>query len=221
MVLLAEYAEWAAREVLLLSPQKRIQDDWIPNWSRTLKAIQRAEGLFELFSITCARWEFLGSLYLGRTEDTSSKEAVKYVSHFLEPLNQNYRTIHDISGQDNSGSDFFTMLRNKPLHGYTPAAVAVQGGTEVIAWWIGSNPQAQKHHLQIQNGVMHVDASKFLFEFLASLDRFCTYLVQDKDIIDGRTPSDRWRRGFWARFKPKYMARDTWMQEGYERGIPA
>ena len=217
---LAEYADWAAREVLLPSPHKIIQDDWIPNWRRTLRAIQGAGGVFELLSIICARWEFLGSLYLGTTKDTSSTEAVEYVSHFLSPLNQNYRMIHNMSGQCTNGSDFFSMLRNKPLHGYTPAAVAVRGGTEVIAWWIGSDARAQKYHLQIRDGVMHVDGSKFLSEFLASLDRFCLYLVQDQDIIDGRTPSDRWRRGFWARFKPKYMEKSIWMQEGYERGIP-
>jgi hypothetical protein len=220
MMPLAEYADWVSREVLSPSPHERIRDDWIPKWSRTLKAVQGAQGIFELVSIICARWEFLGSLYLGTTQNTSSEEAVEYVSRFLSPLNHNYRMIHNISGQRTTGSEFFSMLRNQPLHGYTPAAISVHGGRQVVAWWIGSDEQAQEYHLQIRNGVMHVDANKFLSEFLASLDRFRIYLVQDQDIIDGRTPSDRWRRGFWARFKPKYMERDTWMQEGYERGIP-
>ena len=105
---------------------ERIQNDWIPNWSRTLKAIQMAKGLFEIFSIICARWEFLGSLYRGTTDDTNYGDAVEYVSHFLKPLNQDYQNIHGMSGRGSKSSEFFTMLRNKSFHGYTPAAIALQ-----------------------------------------------------------------------------------------------
>ena len=219
MIPLAKYANWVANEVLSLSPYERIQNDWIPNWSRTLKAIQMAKGLFEIFSIICTRWEFLGSFYQGTTDNTNYKDAVEYVSHFLYPLNQDYQNIHDMSSRGNRGSEFFTMFRNKSIHGYTPAAVALQNNTEVIGWWIGSNSQTQKYHLQIHNGLMHVDSNKFISEFLASLHGYSTYFMQDQDIVGGRRPSDRWHRGFWARFKPLHIEGD-WMQEGYRRGIP-
>ena len=65
-----------------------------------------------------------------------------------------------------------------------------------------------------------IDSNKFISEFLASLHGYSIYFMQDQDIIGGRTPSDRWRRGFWARFKPLYIKKDDWMQEGYQRGIP-
>jgi hypothetical protein len=64
---LMNYADWVKQEVLSVTPEDRLRTDWIPNWNKTLQAIISAEGIFEVLSIICARWEFLGGLYLGTT----------------------------------------------------------------------------------------------------------------------------------------------------------
>ncbi len=218
---LSDYARWVSQEVLSPSPESRLKDDWIPNWNRTLTAIRSADGIFELLSIICARWEFLGALYLGSTGDTGGKEVLAYTSHFLVPINSDYRQIHDISGQGGARSEFFTMFRNRVFHGYTPGAVALPGNTNVIAWLIGFNERTQTNHLRVVNGSMHIDGARFLCEFLHSLNDFAGYLHQNNDLINGRLPHARWQRAFWARFRPLYIQEDNWMQEGISRGIPS
>lgn len=216
---LTDYADWAQEVVLSQRPHERILTDWKPSWGKTLKAIKEADGLFELFSTIIARWEFLGGLYLGTTSDTNYYQAVQYASKFLEPYYQNYQRIHDMTGRGGNGSEFFSILRNKPFHGGTPSAIAKNGNTEVIGWWIGSDSDTQRYHLEIHKDVIYVDSDKFLSEFLDSLDHFSEYLQEDNDIQNNLKPSIRWYSGFWARFKPLYLPKDIWRNEGAIRGI--
>jgi len=217
---LRDYADGVFKVVNFEPSYKRIGKDWIPNWSRTLRAIQKAKGIFELYSTICARWEFLGGLYLGTTDDTNYEEALEYVSQFLIPINRKYASIIDISGQSNA-FEFFSIFRNKAVHGATPAAIATTNRTKVIGWWIGAEADlhTQKYHLQIKNGMIFVDGEKIISEFLTSLLNYSNYLRLDRDIMNGLKPSDRWIRAFWARFKPLNLEKAYWMNEGYQRGV--
>jgi hypothetical protein len=216
-----EYTNWAAKEVLSQIPEQRVRNDWIVSWSRTLNSIRTSDGIFELISTICARWEFLGGLYLGSTGSTDVQQAIAYVGRFLVPINGDYSRLHNMSGRAAGGSDFFTMFRNKTLHGGTPAAIALMGNASVVGWWIGFDELTQRNHLKIVNDNMHVNGDMSLCEFLSSLDAFAAYLEQNLDLLNGRLPSARWQRGFWARFRPLYFDQNVWIQEGGARRIPA
>jgi hypothetical protein len=217
---LKDYVEWVANEIFREKPYQQIKT-WIRKWERTLRAIQGAQGIFELYSLVCARWEFLGSLYLGTTGKTSVREAVEYISNFLMPINHDYTNIYSIrSGHHRS--DFFSIFRNNPLHSYTPAGIADSSRINIIGWCIGAieDPDIQKYHLQIHNTKLFVDGEKFVSEFLQSLHLFSEYFRLNSDIKDGLTPSYRWLKGFWWRFIPLNLQKDEWEHEGYCRGIP-
>lgn len=217
---LTGYANWAAGQVLSKDPYEKVQE-WILCWKDTLEAIEKADGLFEIFSIAIARWEFLGGLYLGTTTgETGNKDARKYVECFLCQINQDYKNTFSMSGLNSGDFDFYSVFRSKTFHGYIPVAVGQSNNKEVMGWLMGSDPQTQKYHLQVHNGSMHVDRGKFISEFIESLNRYSLYLKLDQDTAFKDNPSDRWRSAFWARFRPLYSDRESWMKEGYDRKIP-
>ena len=217
-----KYADGIKAEVTRILPEERVRKDWIINWERTMRAIADADGIFELISLICARWEFLGSLYRGNTDKTNYKDAIYYTSKFLVPINAHYNKIHNISGRQNARSDFFTMFRNKPLHGGTPAAVTRKGEGDIVSWNIGFDKETHTYHLQIREGRMHINGNIFLEEFISSLRGFADYLKENTQILDldGHQPEARFKRAFWARFEPLHYSHNDWMSEGYKRGIP-
>jgi hypothetical protein len=219
-MLIGTYADWVRGEVLGKAPE-----DWMATWRRgwqgVFDALVQQEAIFELISIVSARWEFLGALYEGTEGKSDVAQAIAYVAKFLEPINRDYAGIHNMTGSRAGGSDFFTMLRNKPLHGMTPAAAAIPGDREVIGWQIGVHLPSPREHLKMDaEKRIGVDGTKLRDELLSSMDDFRAYISQNADQLHGRLPADRWKRGFWARFTPRNVSTKKWMSQGYGRDIP-
>jgi len=157
---------------------------------------------------------------VGRTNAT---EAITYCQRFLEPVQPRYAALHDLTGRGAAGSEFFTMVRTKPLHGMTPAAVALPSGCEVIAWWIGVDGIDRQNHLLVDaSGKLHVSGCALAEELHDSLNSFSSHLRRGAGVdADGRTPRERWQRGLWARFCPSHVEPAGWMARGEALGIPA
>jgi hypothetical protein len=217
---IVKYADWTKGQVLLTNPADRVRTDWIVRWRITLDALIQADAIFEVLSVVAARWEFLGGLFSGVEGDTGAKDAIAYVNKFLVAINPAYRDIHDISGLGNPGSEFFSIFRNKPFHGGTPAAILLKNRKDLVGWKIGCiDATCAANHLQIKNDVIYVEGQKFVEEFMLSLNSYADYLEANTEQLGGRLPVARWQRGFWARFKPQNMSASVWMQEGVSRGI--
>lgn len=205
----------------LHSPDNLVRQ-WVEQWGRTYNALDGAHAYFELASIIAARWEFLGGLYLGNVDGSDNSEAIAYVARFIEPIQPRYKALHDATGRGEVGSDFFTMFRNKPLHGMTPAPSALQGDAELVGWWIGTGDGIKpSEHLTIDGrGNINVNVGLMRDEMLASMNAFAAYLEDNADTKDGRLPGARLQRSFWFRLKPRHFKSD-WMKVGNARGIPA
>ncbi len=213
-MLLANYAEWAENEVTKMDPVD-LTRGWAGAWGRTLEAM-RTLGVYEHAALVVAKWEFLGGLYKG-SETTDVKEARLFAGRFLQKhIEPKYVDVHDLSGRcATDGSDFFTMLRNKPLHGFTPAAI-FREPADVIAWSIPTELHLEKN---AENNLC-VSSISLQRQLVESADEFASYLATDKDGLGGGTnPKERWRRGFWARYCPAYYPRVDWMMDGHSRGL--
>lgn len=218
---LQNYADWVKGQVLGMGPHDRVRNDWIPNWSRTLQAIERADGIFELISVICSKWEFLGSLYLGTGGNSGVAEAKTFADLFVAQVNPQYFTLHNLSGGASSNaSEFFSTFRNRPLHGGTPAGVTVSGGTDVLAWMIGFGPSLIQTHLKQHNNNLNVFGSSFKSEFLASLVHYADYLGANTDYQNGKLPAERFQMAFWRCFHPFHLPKSIWETEGKNRGVP-
>ena len=208
MPTLQEYATWAANEVLKRSPGSLSVD-----WGRTRTdaiATMGPRNIFETLSLCCGLCEFLGALYRGTQGDSGSREFKEFVDEFFPP---EYRTVHNLSGQAGAGSEFYTTFRSKTLHGGTPAALTLPGNAQVIAWKIGVNLRGE--HLKVINGVLHVDGEQFREDLARAVALYAERLQTDVAM------QERWRGGFWWRFRPVYLPKPDWEREGNLRGIPA
>jgi hypothetical protein len=124
-------------------------------------------------------------------------------------------------------SEFFSMLRNKPLHGFTPAGV-LTNANDVVAWGVGSTAT----HLAMGPKGILVDSVQLALDLCNSMDAFANVLDQNTEgvVVDvtsrlnpvsTKPPRDRWVRGFWARFCPIGHVKANWMTLGEASyGIP-
>jgi hypothetical protein len=228
-----EYATWVATQ--LKGPGlDETPGDWtrrhIPAWREVFAKIVAADAVLELPGLVVSRWEYLGSLYRGHTgERTGCEEAVAFSTRFLEHVNPLYRGVHNLTGrnaQQANQSDIYMMIRNKPLHGASPAAIQAADGSGVVTWWIAAGDTGGTHLAIDPTGRLHVNGTKLYEELLEAMKLFADYLDQNTkekaggDAITNHLPQERWLRAAWARFKPHGHPGATWMARGIEHGIP-
>ncbi len=221
---LAEYASFARDEIMLRTPPTSMREH-AAGWRNVLPDIYRAGknpsapgGIFEVTALVISRWEFLGGLYCGETMKTDAKHAVAFARRFLPK----YDHVHNLSGDPSLAlyqSEFFGMLRNKPLHGFTPAGVLTYDGQGVMGWGTGSTTT----HLAVVPGGVLVDCLELAEDLCKAMEDFADVLDTDAETVpkDNRRPCDRWKRAFWARFCPIGKGRAAWMTLGEgSYGIP-
>ncbi len=215
----ADYARFVCDEVFKRTPGNSMREH-AAGWRNVLRDIYWAGvskekqvpgasggGLFEVTAIVISRWEFLGGLYCGETEKTDVKHAAAYARRFLPQ----YNNVHNLSHDPNCSDDiceFFGMLRNKPLHGFTPAGVFTHDKKGVMAWNLG----ASVTHLTLAPQGVLVDCLTLAEDLCKSMEDFSLVLDRDSEpaavgtnttlIVDHRSPGKRWIRAFWARFCP-------------------
>jgi len=205
----------------------------VPSEKRTVGA--SGGGLFEVTAIVISRWEFLGGLYCGETgERTDVRHAAAYARRFLPK----YAHTHNMSGDSSATDDtceLFSMLRNKPLHGFTPAGVATNDKKGVVAWNVGANAT----HLSLAGPGIQVDCLTLIEDLCKSMEDYAVVLDHDMEpaaigsntnlVVDPRSPRKRWLRAFWARFRPigfedpngAIKGHEAWMKLGESSyGIP-
>jgi len=208
------YAEWVAGEAIRKTPAVCVQA-WIDDWGPVLEGLIAASSKYELVSLIGARIEFLGGLHRGTETDTNCEDFVAYCNDFLVPVQPRYAALHRMTDRPpGNGSDFFTMFRNKSLHGMTPAATAFVGDLDVIAWWVGYAPHVPDsgHLLVDDSGSLHVNCKLLRDELLASMSRFMDHL---------RSGTTRgFQRALWLRYKPRHMPTPAWAAAGIELGVP-
>lgn len=202
-----EYATWVANEVLKRSPAS-LTADWGRTRTDSIAAIGR-EGIFETLSLCCALCEFLGALHRGTRGNSDSEDFKAFVDEFFPP---EYWPIHNLSGQTGARSELYTMFRSRILHGGTPAAMALPGNAQVVGWRIGFDLCLE--HLKVIDGILRFDGEQFREDLARAVALYAEKLQTDAAM------QERWRRGFWWRFKPVYLPEADWEREGNLRGIP-
>jgi hypothetical protein len=137
------YANWAQGQVDQTqvdpanpAPPDQVIRNWAAMWNITLSALYNpAAGVtaaYEHASLVVARWEFLGALYRGTSGNTDVADARAYADRFLAAA---YGPLHNLSGTcAPGGSEFFSVFRNKSLHGFTPASVYRRRDGEAFGW---------------------------------------------------------------------------------------
>jgi hypothetical protein len=230
---MAAYAQFAHDQVMNRSPGDAMRG-YAAGWRNVLDDIYRAGknpdapgGQFEMTGLVVSRWEFLGGLYCGATGKTDVKHAAVYARRFMPK----YDALHNLSGSPGCGTDcseFFTMLRNKPLHGFTPAAVKMHNQDEVLAWGIGDAPG---QHLAIEPSGVLIDCPTLANDLCGSMDAYADVLdintetpvigLNSELTPDPHDPQARWKRCFWARFCPVHLSSADWLSLGERKyGIP-
>jgi hypothetical protein len=217
---LGEYKSWAERDVRQDQPGQYMRKQAI-TWNKLLTSMA-LEGVYERVVVILLKCEFLGGVYVGTTEDSGVASFRAYLDQFFPPA---YVAVHNLSGLcPPNGSEFFSILRNRAAHGFTPSAVALplvpgQGETdrEVVGWWIPSQPHLGRND---QNG-LRIDVNELQKDFVDSCNRYADYLDADTDIVgpDNARPHERFRRGFWSRFRPLHVSSADWQAEGRTRGL--
>jgi hypothetical protein len=212
-MLLADYADWVEREVTKRKPHAHVRK-WVKQWDKTLTAL-RKHGPYEHLSIIVARWEFLGGLYAG-VGDTNARHARDWVVKFLHPVRAAYSTVHNLSGTAQPHeSEFFSVYRNKPMHGYTPAAVFV-APDNVIGWWVSSKP----HLGRTTRGSLRISSSVLQRDLENSMEEFAVYLKANTGSpVPPKDPRDLFCRSFWMRFQPHGYGEKVWETEGRKRTV--
>jgi hypothetical protein len=216
------YVKFAREPVLGVEPGEQVRG-WARVWTSLFGAMAEQNALFDVVGLVIARWEFLGGLYRGSDGGTGVADALAYSRKFLFPVNRNYANTEKLVDRTDPSErfDLFTMLRNKPLHGLVPAGVATEDCAKVVTWWMGFSGISAANHMTVDvDGGLHVDAREMCAELARSMNLFADYLDANTDVIDGRSPQARWRRGFWARFQPKFMPGPEWMALGVAEGVP-
>jgi len=187
--------------------------EWIRDWAPGFEGLIQANAYYDIVGLIGSRWESLGGLLRGTTDgDTGYKDAVAYSAAFLEPLQPRYAPLHDMtmSGGKKTGSDLFTMCRNKPLHGTTPAPIYFADGSGgVICWWIGTNVPLANHLLVDAEGALHISCQLLRDELLHSMATFADYLESGPAEV-----REAFRRAHWMTLRPQGYERKAWLSDG-------
>jgi hypothetical protein len=209
------YKKWVEDEVSAFDPAI-LTDNWATAWEKTLSPMAMS-GVYEHAALILAKWECLGGLYNG-ANDTNAEDARAYARKFLPA----YEPFQNLSGRPGVASDLFSMLRNRPLHGFTPASVLIENTDEVVGWRINAP------HLQTNaEGSVGIVPKQLQDDFIASVRQYAKYLAADtiEPNDPPKPPKERWRRGFWMRFCPVVKKKDqpaqiqTWFNEGLKRRL--
>jgi hypothetical protein len=212
---LVAYANWVHGQVNQ-QPPPQFTRNWGLAWDATFTAM-RAGGAYEHAALIVAKWEFLGALYQGSAEDTDVKDARAYADKFLPQ----YAPLHNLSGACPPGdSEFFSVYRNKCLHGFTPAGVYrfPAAGGDVFGWSLGLHSATA--HRQVTAALdVQVDSAGLQAELFQSIIDYADYLLANVDATFPVSPQERWKKGFWGRFRPVHYPRNVWEQEGRIRGL--
>jgi hypothetical protein len=205
------YKNWVEREVRAHDPAV-LTANWAIAWEQTLTSMLPT-GVYEHAALILAKWEFLGGLYNG-SGNTDAEDARAYARKFLPK----YEPFQNLSGRVHVASDLFSMLRNRPLHGFTPASVLIENTDEVVGWRIN------EPHLQMNaDGNIGIVPDVLQSDFIASMRQYANYL--EADVIESggpaKLPKERWRRGFWMRFCPIVRRSDQaqWTQDWFNEGL--
>ena len=228
-----DYADWVQKQIfgdkLTDTPSewmKRHRDGWV----NVFAGIVKASGVFEVPALIISRWEFLGALYRGNLWTSDCRDAVAYATKFLTQVNPLYAGVHNYGNrpiQNANQSDMFMMFRNKPFHGVHPAGINMHDDSGVLAWLVDLKPTGGTHLGLDRSGSVHLDGAKLIDEFLDSMTIYAAYLNVDRtdsnevDLVDARTPKERWLRAHWARYKPHGGDDARWGALGSARGIPS
>ncbi|MFO0642576.1 MAG: hypothetical protein U0183_25320 [Polyangiaceae bacterium] len=212
-----DYALHETMVVAANSPGTALQG-WAARW-KNLHDYMVAEGhVFEVVSLICARWEFLGALYRGQTDKSGWPEAVAFTDAFCPA---SYMDLQDWTGQG-GGSDLFTQLRNKPLHGMVPAAsvvAPVDPPKLVLRWEIGASVGVADHMTVSTFGFLRVNPGQFCHEFDAAVAGFAKLLTTNNTSMNdplgvSRLPVARFQRAFFGRFCPRGLKCARWVTDG-------
>lgn len=209
------YLAFVTAQVLGKAPATQLQE-WARDWDRLLRLISPISPI-ETVSNVITKWEFLGTLFQGKSRKPRQANAGAYVSKFLIPIRSEYGGLFHLtsSGGTKSDFDFYKMLRSKPLHGYVPAGVSTKGFEGVVTWWVGHEGIKETDHLKVDSdGGLHVNTQLLCNELLKSMEVFRTYLIADDNIIDGWSPIERWRRAHWELYAPIGYDLREWMRLG-------
>ncbi len=213
---LDRYVAWALANINITLPvSRRVEEDWLYNWSRTLDAINSVTGIFEVTSLIFSRSEFLGGLYLGKTADTTADDFKLFWDKFFP---EEYKDFHNMSGQG-KGSDIFNVFRNNILHSGTATAIK-SGADDIIGWLMGYGVNPDGKGISFKDRAFHIDCQNLTTEFKEALKKYISYLKDDTDDLNGQgIPSVRWRKGFWYTLKPVYMDSASWGALGRDNKI--
>jgi hypothetical protein len=106
-----------------------------------------------------------------------------------------------------------SAFRNKPLHGFTPAAIHRTTAGDVATWSIPAGPNLNiTPTLDIQ-----IDSASLQNDFIGSMKAYASYLASNVDPTSPLSPHDRWKKSFWCRFNPLNHKVSVWEQEGRKR----
>lgn len=213
---LDQYVAWAVADTNRTLPvSRRVEEDWLYNWSRTLDAINGVTGIFEVTSLIFSRSEFLGGVYIGKIADTNADDFKRFWDRFFP---NEYKEFHNVSGQS-KGSDIFNVFRNNILHSGT--ATAIKSGTgDIIGWRMGYGINPKGQGISFRDQAFHIDCHNFTTEFKKALKDYIAYLRDDTENLSSQgIPSLRWKKGFWYTLKPVYLETDEWVKLGSSAGI--
>lgn len=213
---LDQYVAWAVTEINRTLPvSRRVEEDWLYNWSRTLDAINSVTGVFEVVSIIFTRSEFLGGLYVGKTKDTTSDDFKSFWDRFFP---DEYKAFHNVSGQS-KGSDIFNVFRNNIVHSGMATSIRSSAG-DIVGWWMGYGINSNGQGICFRDQSFHIDCQHFTTEFKEALRCYIAYLRDDSENLKSLgIPSLRWKKGFWYSLKPLYFKTDEWVELGISVGI--
>ena len=205
-----KYTTWAYRETTHRLPHKKVDDDWLLNWKRSLFALRKEKAIFEIVAIVFSKCEFLGLLYKGNAAKSDFKDFKSFLDNFFD---NKYKKLHNVSGRREMNSEIYSMFRNKILHSGQPVGIKV--GKKIIGWWLGYGNTVRKYHFKIDSkGNLNIHCGMLVSDFLKAMKKYSSYLKSDRDCsVKNKIPSARFYESFWATFCPLYYDKGQWMKE--------